>query len=165
VFVLDTNVFLEASKRYYAFDIAPAFWRRLVALASSGQVLSIDRVQDELTGCQDAVSAWATNDFGSYFVDTRSDKDVILLYANLIKWAYAHSQFSQAAKDEFAIASNADAWLVAYAKVHDCILVTHEEFGPTIQRKIPIPNVCRDFGVTVADTFEMLRQLGVSFHG
>jgi hypothetical protein len=30
VYVLDADVFIEASRRYYAFDIAPKFWDSLI---------------------------------------------------------------------------------------------------------------------------------------
>jgi len=43
-FVLDTNVLVEAHRRYYAFDIAPCFWRVLLKLADRGHIVSIDRV-------------------------------------------------------------------------------------------------------------------------
>jgi len=32
VYVLDANVFIEAARRYYAFDIAPKFWDTLIQL-------------------------------------------------------------------------------------------------------------------------------------
>lgn len=43
-YVLDANVFIEAARRYYAFDLAPAFWRALIKHAIQGRVLSIDRI-------------------------------------------------------------------------------------------------------------------------
>jgi pimeloyl-ACP methyl ester carboxylesterase len=61
------------------------------------------------------------------------------------------------------IANGADGWLVAYAKVMDCVIVTQEVLNPDIKRKVPIPNVCQSFSVSFIDTFEMLRRLGVRF--
>ena len=68
---------------------------------------------------------------------------------------------SQVAKDEFA--NVADGWLVAYAKTHGLILVTHEIYNPTVQRKVPMPNVCEEFDVRYVNTFEMLSNLKASF--
>ena len=48
-YLLDANVFIEAAKRYYAFDIAPSFWRELGCKAQEGMVLSIDRVNAEIS--------------------------------------------------------------------------------------------------------------------
>lgn len=45
VYVLDANVFIEASRHYYSFDLVPKFWETLVHYASNRQVVSIDRVK------------------------------------------------------------------------------------------------------------------------
>ena len=34
LYLLDANVFIEAAKGYYAFDIAPRFWEALISEAS-----------------------------------------------------------------------------------------------------------------------------------
>jgi len=47
-FLLDANIFIEAHRRYYAFDIAPPFWMALINHAKNGRLLSIDRVEIEL---------------------------------------------------------------------------------------------------------------------
>ena len=55
----------------------------------------------------------------------------------------------------------ADAWLIAYARAKDCIIVTQEKFAPQMKRKIQIPNVCNAFDVGCMDTFQLLRELRV----
>ncbi len=57
----------------------------------------------------------------------------------------------------------ADGWLIAYAKENGLIVVTHEEYAPGAQNKVPIPNVCIEFGVEFTDTFDMLRELKEEF--
>ena len=163
VFVLDANVFIEAARRYYAFDIAPAFWNALLDLAQKGRIVSIDRVKDELTRLNDELTEWARGQFHEYFDSTVDDREVMKAYRQIIQWAFEQRQFEETAKREFAQANNADAWIVAYALAKRAIVVTHEQFKPDIKRKIPIPNVCRAFGVSYVDTFEMLRQLSVRF--
>lgn len=49
-YLLDANVFIEAARRYYAFDLVPSFWNKLVSLASNGDILSIDRVKKNWRG-------------------------------------------------------------------------------------------------------------------
>jgi len=63
-YVLDANVFIEAAKRYYAFDIVPSFWNMLVVHAKHGQLLSIDRVRDELMRAD--LQAWASDSFHGF---------------------------------------------------------------------------------------------------
>jgi hypothetical protein len=62
-YLLDTNVFIEAARRYYAFDIAPAFWQALIGLAAGGQVRSIDRVKVEIDRGKDELSVWVKGQF------------------------------------------------------------------------------------------------------
>ena len=58
-YLLDANVFIEAHRRYYAFDIVPAFWSSLLSLHESDEVLSIDRVRGELAAAKDVLADWA----------------------------------------------------------------------------------------------------------
>jgi hypothetical protein len=157
--LLDANVFIEACNRYYAFDIVPAFWTQLVELASNGRILSIDRVKDELQH-PIALKQWANGAFDAWFAST-NEKDVIQTYSAIMQWAQGQAQYSGAAESEFADASNADPWLVAYAQVKKLVLVTHEQPSLAIKR-IPIPNVCTAFGVQYIDSFAMLRALQVT---
>jgi len=47
-YILDANVFIEAYKRYYAFDLCPGFWRSIEHYGAQGKLASIDRVRDVL---------------------------------------------------------------------------------------------------------------------
>lgn len=157
-YVLDANVFIQAARRYYAFDVAPRFWDGLVQHAANGQVRSIDRVLKELDRGKDKLAAWVNNDLSDAFAST-DDADVIRHYGEIMVWVQAQDQFTDAAKTDFA--GGADGWLVAYARVHNCVVVTHETLNPAAKNRVPIPNLCQAFGVQYIDTFEMLRRLGV----
>ncbi len=160
-YLLDANVLIEAARRYYAFDFAPKFWDSLLKYAGTDRILSIDRIKEELNKGHDELAEWANTHFSSAFVTTDS-LEVIEMYAQVMVWVEDQQQFSDAGKAEFAAA--ADGWLVAYANVNDCILVTHEALAPPeARRKVQIPNVCRAFDVTWVDTFAMLRDIGVRF--
>ncbi|HWP91287.1 MAG TPA: DUF4411 family protein [Thermodesulfobacteriota bacterium] len=158
-YVLDANVFIEAARRYYAFDIVLSFWQALVDQAKSDRVLSIDRVKAEIDRGADALKDWANNDFHEWFVPT-DQADVIEAYRQIMAWVHSQAQFTNAAKATFSRAENADAWLVAYALAKGCMIVTHEQFDQDVRSRIPIPNVCQAFGVRYVDTFQMLRDLG-----
>lgn len=160
VFVLDANVFMEAARRYYAFDLVPKFWDSLVFHASNGRIESIDRIRQELERGRDNLASWAKGHFHSAFAST-DEEDIVESYREIMHWVGAQNQFSDAAKADFA--KGADGWLVAYAKAKGRIVVTHEVLSPDARRRVPIPNVCLAFNVQFTDTFEMLRQLGVRF--
>lgn len=157
VYLLDANVFMEAARRYYAFDIAPRFWERLIEDAESGHVHSIDRVKEEIDRGKDTLKEWANGIFHEWFQPTGHD-DVVQAYRQVMIWVQEQSQFTDAAKAEFA--SAADGWLIAYAKARGCVIVTLEQFDANVRRKIPIPNVCQAFSIQYIDTFQMLRALG-----
>ena len=162
IYVLDASVFIEAKKRYYAFDIAPPFWDALVNQASRGRLLSIDRVKDEIERGNDVLVDWANGQFHNWFASTAQD-DVIKAYRDIITWVNNQSQFAGAAKAEFADEKNADGWVIAYAQAKRCVVVTEEKFNPDRKKKVLIPNGCREFSVECIDTFGMLRDMGVRF--
>lgn len=158
LYLLDANVFIEAAKGYYAFDIAPRFWEALISEASEGRVRSIDRVKEEIDRGNDELKEWANGSFREWFVSTDAD-DMIQGYRDVMVWAFHQNQFKPEAKANFA--TKADAWLVAYVMARECVVLTLEQFDPYVMRKIPIPNVCRALNVQYVDTFLLLRTLGV----
>ncbi|MGC8894807.1 MAG: DUF4411 family protein [candidate division WOR-3 bacterium] len=159
-YLLDANVFIEAAKRYYAFDIAPGFWQALLHHAQTGELISIDRVKAEIDRGKDLLTKWANETFNQWFVRTDMDTTVIY-YKEIMEWAKNQQQFTDAAKAEFADGENADAWVVAYALANGCVVATEERFNRNARKKIPIPNVCEAFNIRYIDTFGMLRELGV----
>lgn len=158
-FLLDTNVFVEAHRRYYALDICPGFWECLEHYCQEPRLLSIDRVRDEIDE-GDALDAWVKQAPDYLFVST-ADQGVAQRYSDVMGWVQGNNQFRSEAKAEFA--RGADGWLIAYASVHGLAVVTHEVFDPNTRKKVPIPNVCRQFGVLDVNTFSMLRSLEVRF--
>lgn len=164
MYVLDANVFISAYRGYYAFDIVPSFWDTLVRLADNSKICSIDKIQQEIINPNnddpDELQEWTSENFREYFERTDA-YDVLENYGQIQQWAFDHTQFTQAAKDEFA--RNADAWLIAYAKAKGHTLVTHEVYNPESKRRILIPVVCEKFQVRYINTFEMLKDLQVQF--
>ena len=161
-YLLDANVFIEAKRRYYAFDVCPGFWECLVWHHQGAYVQSIDRVKQELELGDDDLKNWIATVMPSTCFGSSDDGAVIAEYSQMQTCAQGHAQFSQDAKAEFA--AKADAWLVAYAKVKDLVLVTHEAPAPDSRRRVPIPSVCDAFSVPYVDTFVMLRDLEAKFH-
>lgn len=158
-YLLDTNVFVEAHRRYYALDLCPGFWECLEHYCQEPRLLSIDRVRDEIDE-GDALEEWVKQAPDNLFVST-ADPDVAQRYANVMTWVQGNDQFRPEAKAEFA--RGADGWLIAYAGVQGLAVVTHEVFDPNIRKRVPIPNVCRQFDIPCADTFSMLRSLEIRF--
>lgn len=47
-YILDANVFIAAQRLHYGLDFCPAFWDWLVTNNQSGNVFSIENVEDEI---------------------------------------------------------------------------------------------------------------------
>jgi len=161
VFLLDANVFIEPYRGYYAFDIAPGFWTSLVKSANNKYIQSIDKVKEELkVNKEDALLKWVEENLDFIFKSTKMS-EIVQKYNEIIEWVVNNDQFLDYAKDDFA--AGADGWLIAYAAINnECIIVTHESLNWEIKKKVPIPNVCEEFGVPyIVSVFQMLRELGV----
>lgn len=160
--LLDSNVLIEAHRRYYGFDLCPGFWDSVVWFHNQDRLLSLDKVREELEHEQDALIQWATSVMPKSGFAASNEREVLDWFGKLQVWAQVQSQFTAAAKQQFATV--ADAWLVAYAKAHSLVLVTQEEYRPDARKRIPIPNVCKAFDVQHAHTFDMLRALAIRYH-
>ena len=157
-YVLDANIFITAWRDHYPIDLYPGFWACLKRFAHE-KLLSIDKVREEIKGPPELV-AWLRQNWGGAFVSTRVSA-VREAYAEIQDWVQSNTQFLSAAKHEFARA--ADGWLAAYAKAYGTTLVTNETYHEEARRKVPLPNLCRRFGIEPCNTIQMLRGLGVTF--
>ena len=155
-FLLDSNVLMTAARQYYAFDIAPGFWLALDRKAGDGDLRSIDRVHAEINRGNDELVSWVNHTFAHYFFETGTP-EVLQKYIEIITWSQEQNGYTSAVKQDFARYEHADPWLVAYALINRCVVVTLESANPATKKKIPIPIICDAFGVPWTNTFEMLR--------
>ena len=160
-YLLDSNVFIEAKNRAYAFDLCPGFWDALISLHAAGRLLSIDRVKMELKEGKDELVDWVTKVAPDSFFKSTDVESVITTYKAVMAWVNDREQFSPGDKAKFS--RGADAWLAAFARTNDLTLVTHEQKVSDDATKVKIPNVCERFDIPFVDTFEMLRALNVKF--
>lgn len=156
-YLLDANVFINAHRESYPFDVVPGFWAALAVHHERKRVFSIDRVRKELAGSGDRLEQWSDESVAASFWKRTADKAVIDQFRAIIRWAAKEPQFTDESREEFA--NTADGWLVAYAKANGVTVVTLEV--PSRGAKIKVPNVCEAFDVEYVNTIEMLRRLGV----
>lgn len=160
-YILDTNIFIEAARRYYSFDFGSKFWDFLINEAKKGVICSIDKVFEEIKqgNENDPLRKWAVSSFVNYFFSTINNV-VLQHYQEIIKIVNSkNNQYSENAINEFLKEDNADAWIIAYAKYQNLIVVTHESYNPNSRKKVLIPNVCKTFKIECIDTFQMLKNL------
>jgi len=155
-YLLDADALMRAKRQHYRFCFCPGFWDFLVAQFNAGRLMSIDRVKAQIKP-GDELHNWATSAApGKFFASSRAAA-VAAEYGRMMMWVHGQP-YTPAAKAEFAHALNADGWLVAYAKVNNLSVVTHEVPSNGFKR-VKIPNVCEQFGVEYFDTFDMLEDL------
>jgi hypothetical protein len=161
IYVIDSNVLMAAHRGYYGFSFCPGFWEFLLRENQAGRVFSIDRVRAEIAD-GDELADWVKNSVPTSFFASTQNHTVVGAYTAMEQWVQGQIQFARAAKAEFA--QVADGWLAAYAQAHsDHILVTNEAPRADAKVRVPLPNVCRQFGVPFIDTFGMLKDLGARF--
>jgi len=59
-FILDADVFIQAHRQYYPFDICPGYWDAILHYRRKGRVGSIDRIKADLDKGKDDLARWAT---------------------------------------------------------------------------------------------------------
>ena len=157
MYVLDTNVFIDAANAYYAFDLAPGYWDFLVQLFDSRHAVSIKSVYDELDDASDddPLKVWAKQNKQHFLAP---DSRVVACYQQVMMWA--KDNYEPPAVSEFQRV--ADSWIVAHALANGWVVVTHEKSAPRSKKRIKIPDACAACGVECLSPFEMLRQRGMS---
>lgn len=152
MFLIDSNVLIEAKDRYYAFDIAPGFWQWLERLHGQSRVCSITPVQDELAAREDELAEWAKT-HKAFFrpIDAAATRQ----FPTVANWAKSRRYDEAAVKEFLAVA---DFQLVAYARAHGLTLVTQEAPAPNAKRKVKIPDACLALHVQYINTFELGRK-------
>lgn len=150
-YLLDSDVFIQAKNLHYGLDFCPAFWDRLVASNTSGQVFSIEEVGDEIEAGADELATWAAVRGYGFFL--KPDSAILPALATVSRWA-AGQNYEPAAVSTFL--QKAGFYLVAHALAHGQVVVTHEVAAAST-KKIKIPNACIGVGVKCMSPFEMLR--------
>ena len=164
-YCLDTDVYTQAHRSYYAFDIAPPFWNALITLAQNGTIVSPIAVYAELMDGKDDLKEWAKDQRKLLF--TEPDAKVNEAYRQVA--GFANKRYhDQHWIREFL--KGADPWVIAQAKAHSLTVVTMEgvKQAENVDKatgrfigKIKIPNMCGHFGIKCISTFELLRTLKI----
>lgn len=158
-YCLDTNVYIEAHRRYYAFDIAPGFWDGLIRLAEQQIICSPITVYEEIIESGDELAQWAKANKNNLFLPADDlTQDAYRGIADLVERLYEPQHVQE-------FLSGADPWVIAHAKAHRLSVVTMESLKNESQSntgkvggKIHIPNVCKRVDVAYQDTFALLRE-------
>ena len=161
-YLVDANFFIQAHRAIYPLDVAPSFWNKVKELALNGNIISIDKVRDEIYQNEDDLKTWCEANLPDPFFHVSSI--ALSEYSAIAVWANSmFHHYKSSALEEFLDAAEADAWLVALSLNQNIPLITYEKSEPNSKKKVKIPDVCIQFGVSYHSTIEMFRLLGESF--
>ena len=159
-YCLDSNAFIEGKKGPYGFDIAPRFWELIDELTDSGQISCSAQVYNELLEGQDDLEGWA-RDRRAQGLFVEPDAEVQEAYRDVVAHVVQRYPDNQARR---RFLNRADPWVIAHAIAEGCTVVTLEMRDPEISQQVKIPNVCDQLNVRSINTYQMLRELGVSWN-
>ncbi len=110
--LIDANCFIQPANQYYDFEFCPGYWDWLEQQNKVGEIFSIDKIFDELTGKGDELSEWAKQKDSSFFLPT--DQETLLRITEITAWVH-QADFKEHAKPTFM--ASADPFLIAYALI------------------------------------------------
>jgi hypothetical protein len=161
VYILDTNVLIDANRDYYPLSVVPEFWEWIVYMGTHGKVKTIIDVFEELRVGDDELSSWAK----------RADViQALLLDEEITPEAVTKVTYEGYAPDLSDVEIDnlgRDPFIVAFALMDkdNRIVVTTEISKPTKTRQNrKLPDVCGHFGIRSCNTYQLIKQLGFSTH-
>ncbi len=168
IFLIDTSALITPYRKYYAFDLVPAFWEKLKECFEAGKIVILDKVWNELEkgGAEDNLSSWLSSNKSLVTIYTYKTEEVIKSYADVLQYIQTSNLYYESAIAAWAIEEIADPWLIAAAKANDFIVVTEENGSKGISTKQKnkdpkIPDVAKALGVDTVSLFEMMRRLRI----
>lgn len=153
-YCLDSNVLIEAWRKYYNPAFCPQYWEVLNEMGKRGTIFIPKAVFEEITRTEDDLAAWLK---ASQIAVAEVDEEVTLHMRDILK---DYPQLVDSTKQR----SLADPWVIAHALKEGAAVVTKEE-KPTAtnSKKVKIPQVSEAFGVDWMNDFDMIQALGIQF--
>lgn len=165
IFLLDTNVFIDPYKKYYAPDLVPKFWPYIENSIKNGNIAILDLFYDELAKGKDDLTNWLET-INPPIINHR-ETNIVKAYGEVINHIASCGFYSQNVRMNWDDIQNADPWLIACAMGCDYTLITFEQSIGKLSKqnhasnRLKIPDVCKSLNVTCFDLFDMMRALSV----
>lgn len=159
MYLIDSDVFIQAKNLHYGFDFVPAFWDWINQAHQAGRVFTVEKCFDEILAGNDDLAAWMTSQPSSFALKpTANDQTAMATVSN---WANAASQYTAGAKSTFL--NGADFYLISQALSVGYAVVTQERSHPDSKARIMIPDACKGTGIPCLSPFKMLKDEGAQF--
>ncbi|AZS50676.1 DUF4411 family protein [Entomomonas moraniae] len=158
MYLIDSNIFIDAQNNYYRRQFCPAFWDFIDAQFEKGHFRSIISVYIELQKQDDNVAEWIKNR-KSYFLPIDDETTQINFAAinSYVEDYYLPINPDRARKQINKFADGADPFLIAKALTLGAKIITHEKYIKDPKCFTPkIPTICKEFNVECVNLFDFL---------
>ncbi|BAU97215.1 PIN domain-containing protein [Corynebacterium suranareeae] len=158
MYLLDANILMTAADSHYPHDVVPGFWTQILDSLATGESKIPESVHKELIAYRAKwVSTWTKTNAAPEFI-LNEDSAQIQELALITNWVINIRQPPFKISDRNRFLSGADPRIIAVAAVTKSTIVTYEKpaVDPT-SRKVKIPDVAAQFGVSCVTPIEMLR--------
>jgi len=156
IYSIDTSVLMDWQARYYPTDIFQTLVNYVDGLIAEERWLAPDLVEEELNAVGTTeLAAWA-----------KARPHMFVPLADVLAEALAIQARFPGLKDPKAEFEEADAYVIALAKLRDGIVVTQETSAAEKnkpKRTHFIPDVCRELGLTCISLLGLMRREGWNF--
>lgn len=153
IYILDTNVFMEWQFRYYPTDIFGSLVARMDGLIAARRCFSPKLVEEELGAVGTAeITDWAAARTGLFVHSTEILAEAVKIQARF-----------PGLLDPKATYEEADAYVIAHAKLEGGVVVTQETSAAekrNPKRSHFIPDVCRELGLPCISFLGLMRREG-----
>lgn len=145
-YIFDSGPFIDLKN--YPGDVFTSLWENFTQMINEGEILSSSEVFRELEDYDDEIAAWAKQNKNIFIKPTLEEQ------VEVQKILEKHPDL---VKEEAILLGKpyADPFVIAQAKMHNCVLVHNEKFKPNAHK---IPNVCKTFNVEETMLFEFFRR-------
>lgn len=171
-YLLDSNIFIEPSRIYYPFDLAPGFWCQMKKAILSNNVLILDVVYNEIVKGNDELASWLKGIIGLNKVTT-SVPPIIEAYRRVLSYISTCVFYTEAAIDNWSDRTIADPWIIAAAieeaRKQEVVIITFEKFVINTSTKrqthsnAKIPDVAANFNIACENLYYFMREMGIKW--
>lgn len=156
LYLLDSNILINANRDYYPIEDVPEYWEWLLYMASSGKVKIPREIYEELlkgNKQSDSLVLWLKQHKSN--LELKEQAAVSSVRTVTI------SGYARHIKDDQIGTIGADSFLISYAyNRSDQCIVTAEVSSPARKdHNRKIPDVCKTFDIKCIAPFEFNRQL------
>jgi Domain of unknown function (DUF4411) len=156
LYSIDSSSLMDWQARFYPVDVFSGLVGRMDGLMAAGRLVAPALVREEIEKVgTTGLKAWATTN-SAIFVPTKD----VLQQAQSIQGLFPDLLDPKAEFEE------ADAYVIALARMRDGIVVTQETTAAekrSPRRTHYLPDVCRDLGIPCINLLGMMRREGWQF--